>query len=136
MAPEILVKSLRLKSACFEDLKKVDVWAFGMVMFNLLNPNLKYPFQLDLTRDSDSMDQVQELLMNNKSPTGSPKYKVQQETKWQEIDIIKKRCIEVIPAKRPTVLEIMNDFKALLCNDTGKTADKEEVKNETPSVIM
>ena len=37
MAPEILIKSRRLDAASFENLKKVDVWAFGMVMFNLVN---------------------------------------------------------------------------------------------------
>jgi serine/threonine protein kinase len=44
MAPEILIKSCRLEVASFENLQKVDIWAFGMVLFNLVNPNLKYPF--------------------------------------------------------------------------------------------
>jgi hypothetical protein len=29
MAPEILIKSCRLEVASFENLQKVDIWAFG-----------------------------------------------------------------------------------------------------------
>ena len=68
MAPEIVINSRRLKSASFESLKKVDVWAFGMVMFNLVNPNMKYPFQLDVAEDVSLIDQMPEILERKKCP--------------------------------------------------------------------
>ena len=66
MAPEILVPSQRLKTATFDDLKKVDRLAFGMVVFNLFNPDLKYPFQLDIKAGKITL---QELLADKKLPT-------------------------------------------------------------------
>ena len=52
MAPEILPSGCLTNQTCLDDLFKVDVWAFGMTLFCLLNPDLKYPFKLDhQTRD-------------------------------------------------------------------------------------
>ena len=70
MAPEIMVKASRLKSASLEDLKKVNVWALGLVMFNLVNPNLKHPFQLDLVKDLSAIEQVEEFLRPGKNQMG------------------------------------------------------------------
>ena len=68
MAPAILVKSLRLKSASFEDFKQVDMWALSMVFFTLVNPDLKYPYELDIDPDESIIDQTQDLLINHKHP--------------------------------------------------------------------
>ena len=65
MAPEIMVKTSRLKSASLEDLKTVDVWALGLVMFNLVNP-----FRLDLVKDLSTIEQVEEFLRQGKKPNG------------------------------------------------------------------
>ena len=46
-APEILPGGCLTNQACPDDLFKVDVWAFGMTLFCLLNTDLKYPFKLD-----------------------------------------------------------------------------------------
>jgi hypothetical protein len=31
-----------------EDLKKADMWSLGLVMFTLLNPNLRSPYRAEL----------------------------------------------------------------------------------------
>ena len=33
-----------------EDLKAVDVWALGMLLFVIINPDLKYPYQFELEK--------------------------------------------------------------------------------------
>ena len=76
MAPEIQAPLQLLKVATFEDLKKVDIWAFGMVLFNLLNPDLQYPYQLD-TKQKIA---VKDLVADKKLPTLSTKYKVFQDS--------------------------------------------------------
>jgi hypothetical protein len=38
MAPELLVKDLRLKEASLTDMINADIWAYGMVVFNIINP--------------------------------------------------------------------------------------------------
>ena len=85
MAPEIMINSRRLKTANFESLKKVDVWAFGIVLFNLVNPNMKYPFQLDVAEDVSLIDQMPEILERKKYPSESPKYAGQQDSIWAPI---------------------------------------------------
>ena len=44
MAPEILLADKRPQNASLDDLKAVDIWAFGMVMFMLCNPSSEYPY--------------------------------------------------------------------------------------------
>ena len=46
LAPEILPGG-SLHSANQEDLMKIDVWALGMTLFCLLNPDLPYPFIIE-----------------------------------------------------------------------------------------
>ena len=117
MAAEILVKTCCLKSACFEDLKKTDMWAFGMVMFNLTNPDLTCPYQLDLVNDVlEIQDQIQDFLLRGILPSDSPKYKKSRETTWWSILRIKEKCIEFDPSKRATAIEIRNELQALVCN--------------------
>ena len=129
MAPEIMVKTSRLKSASFEDLKKVGVWALGLVMFNLVNPDLKHPFQLDLAKDISAIEQVEEFLRQGKRPNGSKKYKTFQETIWLPIMDAYRNCTEVDPTKRPTALDVKQIFQSLLCrNIPDVTACTEDCK--------
>ena len=85
MAPEIMINSHHFKSANFESLKKVNVWAFGMVMFNLVNPNMKYPFQLDVAEDVSLIGQMPEVLEQRKCPCDPPKYAEQQDSIWASL---------------------------------------------------
>ncbi|CAB4003450.1 tyrosine kinase [Paramuricea clavata] len=132
MAPEILVKSCCLKSASLDDLKKVDVWALGMVMFNLVNPDLKQPFQLDLVRDASAIEQVEEFLRLGKQSSGSNKYKTLQETTWLPIAKVHRNCTVVDPIKRPAALEVLQIFQSLVCSKieenvaAGRNEDCEE----------
>ena len=45
MAPEVYVEAIRLPSVGLEDLKRVDIWALGMLLFAILNPSTKYPYR-------------------------------------------------------------------------------------------
>lgn len=39
MAPEAFVKAIRLPSVNFEDLRRVDIWALGMLFYTMVNPS-------------------------------------------------------------------------------------------------
>ena len=128
MAPEIMVKTSRLKSASLEDLKKVDVWALGLVMFNLVNP-----FRLDLVKDLSTIEQVEEFLRQGKKPNGSKKYKKLQETIWLPITDVYRNCTEVDPTKRPTAMNVKQVFQSLLCRNIPENVaacTKDRKKNE------
>ena len=47
MAPATLPVDWLTKSACIDDLFKVDVSAFCRTLFSLLNLNLKYQFKIE-----------------------------------------------------------------------------------------
>ena len=48
MAPEIVLESGKLASATLEDMKAIDVWALGMTLFSILNPDTSFPFEIEL----------------------------------------------------------------------------------------
>lgn len=48
MAPELF--SADTASLSFKQLKMCDIWTFGMVLFILLNPDLQYPYQLEIIK--------------------------------------------------------------------------------------
>ena len=99
-------------------IEKVDVWAFGMVMFNLVNPKLKYPFQLDLVKESPLLHQLPDFLQQQNYPSESPKYAQQRETIWDSIVVLKKKCISLEPASRPLASDISDEFLKLLVKQT------------------
>ena len=47
-APELFSHDSEGSKLAIQDLKAVDIWALGMVLFVLINPDLKYPFQIEL----------------------------------------------------------------------------------------
>lgn len=48
MAPEIILESRKITTATLEDMKAIDVWAFGMTLFSILNPDTSFPFEIEL----------------------------------------------------------------------------------------
>lgn len=132
MAPEILVKSRRLGSASFESLKKVDMWAFGMVLFNLVNPDLKYPFQLDIMKQAPMLDQLNDILQQQRQPSDSSKYTRQRETIWASLSALRMKCIVFDPDARPTSSETMDELIVinLLSMDSGTSLSSSNVNCE------
>ena len=76
MAPELLVNELRPKEASIADLLKADVWAFVMVIFNLSNPGLQHPYEINIEKctTETSLDILQEFLKNDEKPIFQSKY--------------------------------------------------------------
>lgn len=68
---EILIKPHLLEAVSLN----VDVWAFRRVLFNLVNPNLKYPFQ-----QAPMLEQLGEILHQQKHATKPPRYTEQSAT--------------------------------------------------------
>ena len=63
-------------SLAISDLKKVDIWAYGMVLFNVINPDLRHPYQKDFELAAGAitpMVKLNELLRIEKKPSFSGK---------------------------------------------------------------
>ena len=43
MAPEVVLDEL--DSACLQNRKRIDIWALGMTLFVVMNPNVVAPYQ-------------------------------------------------------------------------------------------
>lgn len=71
------------------DMKKVDVWAYGMIVFNLINPDLSHPFQRDFELSAAAitpMEKLKKMLSEEKKPCFSAKYKHLQATDWANLE--------------------------------------------------
>ena len=49
-APELLLHQFP-SGATLDDLKKADIWSYGMILFSLLNPSLTHPWKKEIMND-------------------------------------------------------------------------------------
>ena len=108
MAPEALCSD-SLTSASMEDLKCMDVWSLGMVLFVLLNPDLHYPYQLELKESrATSPDMLQAVLkrqiLRKQLPRHSKKYEVARKSFWDNILKAHEVCAQF--TDRPSVKQV------------------------------
>lgn len=59
-----------------EDLKAVDVWALRMLLFVIINPDLKYPYQFELEKiqTGNYLSVLENLISKNEKPAHSDQY--------------------------------------------------------------
>ena len=71
MSPEILLPELRPNEAT---LKAADSWAYGMILFVLVNPSVGYPYQGELRQEmsthplKEPVDNLREIFRRRQSP--------------------------------------------------------------------
>ena len=53
-----------LKGTSLEDLKRTDMWAYGMLLFIVVNLCLHYPYEIDVKQEGegDAKEKIQRLL--------------------------------------------------------------------------
>lgn len=110
MAPEI--HSHSGKAASLSDLKSMDIWSLGMTLFVLVNPDLKYPYQIELSRDKVTGQSNLELLKNiytkKQQPEFSRKYETHRDIHWTKITNAVKLCAAY--GSRPSAKEIFHSI--------------------------
>lgn len=105
MAPEIILPEALLQSASMSDLLLIDIWALGMVFFSLINPNIKYPFYMELRSASISSKEgvkkfMCERMRKNEIPETHPKYRRLRSTVWRNLQEIFVKCLNYNREKR------------------------------------
>ena len=107
------------------DVKKVDVWAYGMIVFNLINPDLRHPFQREFGLTDaviPPMEQLKKLLSEEKKLCFSAKYKHLQATDWLLLEGVYHDCTAWDPRRRPTASEVVSNLETCenesLCENT------------------
>ena len=78
------------------ELKRADVWSLGMVMFVLVNPDLEFPYAIELSdlnlTDTSQAKEAIKSLMNLSAGT------------WMKIEKVFQMCTSFQPEQRPSHL--------------------------------
>jgi serine/threonine protein kinase len=110
MAPELLVNDFQLPAASVEDLKKADIWAYGMVLFNLINPGLKHLFQINI-KMKQAGTSLEEFLKAKQKPIAQKKYVLKQSNEWKRLAEIYEACTEFEPSLRPSAKDVFDSLQ-------------------------
>ena len=115
MDPEITLPELVKfrDSGSIEFLKKVDIWALGLVFYNLVNPSLSYPFKYDLVQKGVKAQDyglfIRGMLRKRQLPTPVPQFsKHQLSGKWHLVHCAFLRCASFTSQDSPAVSEVLN----------------------------
>ena len=134
MAPEIVLESRKIATATLEDMKAIDVWAFGMTLFSILNPDTSFPFEIELksifptTANGPARFQalLQEKMGGKLKPSSSRKYHRLQASLWIDIEATFEMCTNYDASLRPSALEVLQQLKA--SNAKGITGKRTSLK--------
>lgn len=110
MAPELIASGNQPFS--IDQLKGCDVWALGMIIFMLINPDLQHPFEPELDQLPQknfecAKKELATRLLQKVKPIYSNKYSAFQATVWMEMENIFTECTRFCPADRPSVSQIV-----------------------------
>ena len=115
IAQELLVEEFQLPVATFDDLKKADMWAYGMVLFSLTNPGLKHPFQINMEKSQYAGKtplQLLEMFVKSKEkPKEQSKYEEKQNVEWQLLVKLYRSCTNFNPSLRPSTRKVITMFE-------------------------
>lgn len=116
MAPEINLPELNSqRGGSMDFLKKVDVWALGLVFYNLVNPSLTAPYKHDLienrVKPEHGLSFIQGMMRNERLPTPVPQYvNLQSSGDWHNVHSAFLKCAAFNPDDRPAVSDVLNFF--------------------------
>lgn len=106
MSPEVLLPELRPNSVTVHELKAADLWALGMVIFVLINPDMAYPYQKEIQRELESCpfksarEIFEDHVRHKEYPTMSSKYERFVATKWWLLEQLHSSLTEFDTSKR------------------------------------
>ena len=126
MAPEMLVEEMRLPLASAEDLKRADIWSFGMTLFVLLNRSSRYPYygeiQEALKERKAPIRTLENLFKNRKVPIEPFKHQNKHATDWFFVRKIWAKCIQFDPTARPTIEDVVKMINQDSAADSAASA--------------
>ena len=124
MAPEIMVDGA-IANVGSHDLKNIDIWALGMIIFCVLNPDISFPYKNDLKAARaanpfghvDSINHIKSLLEHQTKPTASLKYCSHQQSNWYHLVKIYESCTSFQPSEGQLLTRLL---RGNFCKDWVK----------------
>ncbi|XP_070555068.1 cyclin-dependent kinase-like 2 [Ptychodera flava] len=112
-APEISLPECDTgQNVTLEELKKVDIWALGLLFYNLMNPNLSFPYLYELKNDNiiprNFKNYVHNMMRNRRLLSSVPEYMPLQATAWRLVYDAFELCSKCEPGQRPTAVDVMD----------------------------
>ena len=95
--------------AAIEDLKKIDVWAYGMVLFKICNPHIRYPYYLE-KNSRDKLKAMQTLIKEGRRSTSDSKYECLHSNEWKLLLELYNTCTAFKAIERPSIHESVKRF--------------------------
>ena len=120
MAPEVINTTGRPTQISERELKEADIWSLGMLLFCLINPGCKVPFQLEAKNHAVQHGQWQQyfkkMITSNERPTQDPHYDGLRATAWVSEEEAFQKCTVKDPSLRPSLSDVSN-----ILNDEDKS---------------
>lgn len=121
MAPEILLPEGldRERKLSLDDLKKVDIWALGLVFYCLVNPSVSFPYE----REASNLQDLMRLHRQRRHPSADPSFQPKQATVWSRVHDAFQFCTKHNPTERPSasrVLVVLHAHHPASRHATGK----------------
>ena len=141
-APELF--SHKESTLSLQDLKAVDIWALGMLLFVLINPDLKYPYQMELEKvhTGSSLSVLERLISRNEKPAHSDHYCMQHAVNCVRLRKLYDHCTRFCPKDRPDakyIADVLSNKELLNTansrNLTLKVSQGSSVENATCSDV-
>ena len=113
MAPELLLSEKEQQiTMSLSQLKKVDIWALGLLYFCVVNPGLSsaytYEFQKEGIVPGNHMRHVKCMMRGKQLPSTVPEYEPFQSTTWRNIVAAIERCLTFESEQRPTASDVLD----------------------------
>ena len=108
-APEIFCQN---RSALFLlDLTAVDIWALGMVLFVIINLDLKYPYQIELAKvqTGNCLSVLERLISKNEKPAHSDHYCMQHAINFIRLRKLSDHCTRFYPPDAKYIVDVLRN---------------------------
>ena len=115
MAPEIILQG-KLNCATMEDLKAIDIWALGMIFFSIINPDVEFPYEIELNSSAEKPPalaakyfekMLREKMTRKSKPQSSKKYQQRQFSEWAHLEKLYLKCTAFDSFLRPRAEDVL-----------------------------
>ena len=132
MAPELLLSEKEQQiTMSLTQLKKVNIWALGLLYFCVVNPGLSSAYTSEFQKEGivpgNHMRHVKCMMRGKQLPSTVPEYEPFQSTTWRNIVAVIERCLTFESEQRPTASDVLDILSLTLEGISHENREEEQV---------